>query len=94
MPAQEHTIARLLTVRGHVQGVFYRDSTRREAQRRGVRGWAANLRDGSVEVFLEGRPADVEAVIAHCRRGPRGAHVEHVEVRDCPPAGLSGFDVR
>ena len=94
MPAHEETIARRLTVRGHVQGVFFRDSTRREAERRDVRGWAANLPDGSVEVFLEGRPADVEAVIDHCRRGPRGASVEHIEVRDCPPARLSGFDVR
>jgi acylphosphatase len=94
MPAHEETTARLLTVRGHVQGVFFRDSTRREARRHGVRGWAANLPDGSVEVFLEGPPGDVEAVIAHCRRGPRGADVEEVEVRDCPPAGLSGFDVR
>ena len=94
MPAHEQTNARLLTVRGHVQGVFFRDSTRREAQRREVRGWAANLPDRSVEVFLEGRPADVEAVTAHCRRGPRGASVEQIEVRDCPPAGLSRFDVR
>jgi acylphosphatase len=93
MPAQDATIARLLTVRGHVQGVFFRDSTRREAQRRDVRGWAANRPDGSVEVFLEGRPADVEAVIAHCRRGPRGASVEDVEVRDCAPEALSGFRV-
>jgi len=94
MPDHEQTTARLVTVRGHVQGVFFRDSTRREAQRREVRGWAANLPDGSVEVFLEGRAGDVEAVIAHCRRGPRGASVEHVEVRDCPPADLSGFEVR
>jgi len=70
MTAHEETVARLLTVRGHVQGVFFRDSTRREAQRRSVRGWAANLPDGSVEVFLEGRPADVEAVLRY-RYGPQ-----------------------
>jgi acylphosphatase len=94
MSAHDETIARLLNVRGHVQGVFFRDSTRREAQRRDVRGWAANRSDGSVEVFLEGRPADVEAVIAHCRRGPRGASVEEVHVRECAPRGLSDFSVR
>jgi acylphosphatase len=93
MPTHEETIARLLTVHGHVQGVFFRDSTRREARRRDVRGWAANLPDGSVEVFLEGLPADVQAVVEHCRRGPRGASVEQVEVRECPPEGLSDFRV-
>ena len=94
MPADDETIARLLTVRGRVQGVFFRDSTRREAQRRGLCGWAANRADGSVEVFLEGRPPDVEAVIEHCRRGPRGASVEHVDVSECEPQNLAGFRVR
>jgi acylphosphatase len=94
MPAQDATIARLLTVRGHVQGVFFRDSTRREAQRRDVRGWAANRTDGSVAVFLEGRPPDVEAVTEYCRRGPRGPAVEHVDVRECEPQNLGGFRVR
>ena len=93
MPADEERIARLLTVRGRVQGVFFRDSTRREAERRDVRGWAANLPDGSVEVFLEGRPEDVRAVIDYCHRGPRGARVEDVEVQERALAGLSGFRV-
>jgi acylphosphatase len=94
MPADQKTIARLLSVRGRVQGVFFRDSTRREAMRRGVRGWAANRADGSVEVYLEGGPAEVRAVLDYCRRGPRGALVQEVEVRDCAPQGASGFEVR
>jgi len=94
VPAQDATIARLLTVRGHVQGVFFRDSTRRLAERRDVRGWATNLPDGSVEVMLEGRPADVDAVTDYCRRGPRGAVVEEVDVRECEPQNMGGFRVR
>jgi len=94
MPALDATIARLLTVRGHVQGVFFRDSTRRMAQRHDVRGWATNLPDGSVEVLLEGRRADVDAVTDYCRRGPRGAVVEHVDVRECEPQNLGGFRVQ
>jgi acylphosphatase len=93
MPADEERIARLITVRGRVQGVFFRDSTRREAERRDVRGWAANLPDGSVEVLLEGRPEAVRAVIDYCRRGPRGARVEDVEVQERALEGLSGFRV-
>ncbi len=83
-----------LRIRGHVQGVFFRSATRREAERRGVSGWAANLPDGSVEILLEGRSADVEEVVSYCERGPRGAQVSDLEVRKHRPLGLSGFEIR
>jgi acylphosphatase len=89
----DETMARQLVVHGHVQGVFFRDGTRREAERRGVFGWAANRRDGTVEILLEGRAADVEEVIAYCAHGPRGAHVTDLEVRDREPQGLAGFEI-
>jgi acylphosphatase len=87
-------LALQLIVRGRVQGVFFRDGTRREAQRRGVAGWAANRPDGTVEVSLEGSAGDVRDVLAYCRRGPRGAHVTGIEVSERAPEGLSGFDIR
>lgn len=90
----EDTLACQLTVHGRVQGVFFRDSVRREAQRRGAAGWAANLPDGTVAVVLEGRPTDVRELIDYCSRGPRGAEVSAVEVKDRPPEGLSGFHIR
>ena len=90
----DDALACQLTVRGRVQGVFFRDSVRREAQRRGVAGWAANLPDGTVEVVLEGRAADVRELISYCSRGPRGAEVTGVEVTQRTPEGLSGFQVR
>jgi acylphosphatase len=94
MPAHDdELIARRLLIRGHVQGVFFRDSTRREAERRRVAGWALNRPDGAVEVALEGRAQDVRALIEFCARGPRGAHVEHVDVRELTPEGLTGFRV-
>lgn len=87
-------IRRRLVVRGVVQGVWYRDSVRRVAQRHGVAGSATNELDGSVEVVLEG-PADaVAAVEAYCAEGPRDAHVTGVEVVDEPPQGLAGFTIR
>jgi acylphosphatase len=87
-------LALKLTVRGRVQGVFFRDSTRREARRRGVAGWAANLPDGSVEVVLEGTPEDVRGLVAYIERGP--GHAEVSDVRESPLAvrGLRGFDIR
>jgi acylphosphatase len=86
-------IRRRLVVRGVVQGVWYRDSVRRVAERHGVAGSATNELDGSVEVVLEG-PADaVAAVEAYCAEGPRDAHVRRVEAVDEPPQGLAGFTV-
>jgi acylphosphatase len=90
----EQPVAVRLHVHGRVQGVFFRDSTRREAERRGVAGWAANRPDGSVEVMLEGPSAAVHEVVAWCRQGPRGAHVTRVQLDEREPRGLRGFEVR
>jgi acylphosphatase len=81
-------------VRGHVQGVFFRDSVRRLAERDGVSGWAANRWDGAVEAVFEGSPEAVERLVEFCRRGPRGARVDDVEVTGEDPKGLHGFSVR
>jgi acylphosphatase len=87
-------VRKRVVVSGHVQGVFFRDSTRREAARRGVAGWVCNRGDGAVEAVFEGPPADVEAMVAFCSAGPRGADVVDVTTRDEEPEGLSGFEVR
>ena len=87
-------VARHATVHGRVQGVFYRATVARAARTHGVSGWAANRPDGSVEVFLEGEPEAVEAVMAAVRSGPRGAEVQRVEVADAAPEGLADFDTR
>jgi acylphosphatase len=94
MPAHhDDVLACRLVIRGHVQGVFFRDSTRREAERRGVAGWAVNRADGAVEIALEGRAEDVWALVEFCRRGPRGAHVQEVDEEARAPEGLRGFSV-
>ena len=93
MADESPRIRRRVVVRGLVQGVFFRDSTRRIALREGVAGWVHNRFDGSVEVVLEGAPAAVERVVDFCRRGPRGAHVEAVEVRPEQPEGVEGFRI-
>jgi acylphosphatase len=87
-------IRRRVIVRGLVQGVFFRDSERRLAQRHGVSGWVANRADGAVEAVFEGEADAVERLVAFSREGPRGAQVESVEVTDEEPEGLSGFAVR
>lgn len=85
---------RRVVAHGQVQGVFFRDSCRGEAEGRGLAGWVTNRSDGAVEAVFEGDPEDVEALVTWCRNGPRRADVEDVEVIEEPPEGLSGFDVR
>jgi acylphosphatase len=87
-------VARRVTIHGHVQGVFFRDSTRRRAQAAGVAGWVANRPEGTVEAHFEGAPEDVEVLVDYARRGPRGAEVTRADVRDVEPEGLSAFEVR
>lgn len=86
-------IRRRVVARGHVQGVFFRDSARRMAESREVSGWITNRGDGTVEAVFEGEPDAVEAMVAFAREGPRGAVVEGVEVAEEDPEGLSGFRV-
>lgn len=87
-------IARRVVVSGQVQGVFFRDSTRREANRLGVGGWVRNRRDGTVEAVLEGAPDAVAELVLWCREGPRGARVEDLEVSEAEPEGRMAFAVR
>ncbi|MBA2641127.1 MAG: acylphosphatase [Nocardioidaceae bacterium] len=85
-------IRRRAIVRGHVQGVFFRDSARRLAQEVAVSGSARNLDDGSVELLLEGETGAVEQLLAWAHTGPDGATVESVEVQQQVPQGVAGFD--
>lgn len=81
-------------IHGEVQGVTFRDSCRREADRLGIVGWVRNEPDGSVGAEFEGQHGDVDALVAWCRTGPPGARVESVDVAQIEPTGGSRFEVR
>lgn len=82
-------------ITGRVQGVSYRAYTQKQARRLGLTGWVRNLSDGRVELVAEGPAAEVDALLAWCRKGPMFARVDHVEVREIPPSGeFEAFDVR
>lgn len=82
-------------VSGQVQGVFFRDSTRKKAQALGLAGWVKNRPDGKVEAVFEGPPESVREMIRWCKEGPRHASVENVDVDFESAAGdLEGFEVR
>lgn len=86
-------IRRRVVVHGHVQGVFFRDTTRREARSAGVAGWVANRPDGAVEAVLEGDEEAVSRLVRFCHEGPRGAAVDRVEVFEEELEGLASFEV-
>jgi acylphosphatase len=85
--------ARIL-VTGVVQGVYFRESTRRAALEMGVAGWVRNLPDRRVEAVFEGEPEAVDGMVAWAHIGPTHAVVESLERFDETPEGLGGFDIR
>ena len=69
-------------IHGRVQGVFYRDSTRKVARDLGIKGSAVNRSDGSVQVIAKGTPEVLKELQAWLRQGPEMALVENVEEVD------------
>jgi acylphosphatase len=90
----EQPARRRVRAHGRVQGVFFRDSVRREAARRGVAGWARNCSDGTVEAVFEGPPDAVAALVDFCRAGPGHSEVARLDESSEPAEGLQSFEVR
>ena len=82
---------RRILVKGLVQGVFFRASAEREAARLGVAGLARNLRDGRVELVVEGSPPAVDAFVNWARIGPPRAQVTGIDIEEERPQGVRGF---
>lgn len=90
MNARKHVI-----VDGRVQGVFFRNRTKHEADTLGVKGWILNRSDGRVEAIFEGEEAAVRKIIVFCRTGPPGAKVKSVVVTSGQYSGeFREFEIR
>ena len=84
-----------LTVKGRVQGVYFRASTVQQALHLGLTGWVMNRRDGSVEVVAEGPSEMLQELVDWCHQGPPGARVERVELQRQEFRGeFSQFQIR
>ena len=83
-----------LIIQGHVQGVGFRSACSRRALDLGVKGWVRNLRDGSVEVEVEGTPLAIAELRAWCEQGPPGAQVHSIRPSQMPATGNDWFEVR
>ena len=85
-------------VRGHVQGVFFRATTRSIAHEMGLRGWIRNLPEGHVELVALGPESDLRSFLHYCNEGPANARVDSLETRWLDPeecdAPSRGFEIR
>ena len=83
------------TVKGKVQGVFYREFVRREAEALGVSGFARNLKDGTVEIVAEGEEKQLKEFEKKFRKGPLMAFITDVDLKEEHATGeFDGFDIR
>ncbi|HWG80773.1 MAG TPA: acylphosphatase [Stellaceae bacterium] len=87
-------IAAHLVITGRVQGVGYRLWAKREARRRGLRGWVRNRSDGSVEALAIGEAAELDAFEQACHTGPSMARVAEVRRAPAIDDGTPGFEER
>ena len=82
-----------LIVSGRVQGVFFRDNTRRKALELGLRGYAKNLQDGNVEVVAQGDEIKIYELIEFIKKGPGIAKVENIKIKHKEPENFKSFEV-
>lgn len=87
-------IARRIQVFGKVQGVFYRASTKTEADNLRITGWVKNEADGTVLIEAEGPDNKMSQFIEWCKEGPQFAKVSSVSVEEIDDLELKGFEVR
>ncbi len=71
-----------LYIKGTVQGIFFRQFVKENAERYNVKGFVRNLEDGRVEVFAEGNQEDVEKLVELCKQGPKHSQIANVEVKE------------
>ncbi len=86
------TQARVVVVSGRVQGVGYRFFCQRKAHEYGVRGWAKNCADGTVQVMAVGSADSLREFLAELSRGPRFGRVEDVAISDAPQGLIDNYD--
>lgn len=83
-----------LTINGNVQGVFFRATARKVAERNNLTGWIKNKSNGDVEAIVSGTDEDVEIFIEWCRQGPDKAQVKDVIINQKEGIAFKSFEVK
>ncbi len=82
-------------IKGKVQGVWFRATTREQAEKLGINGWVRNMNDGRVEALFEGQAENVDKIVDWCHQGSPLANVKDVKVQELEkPVGCSDFKVK
>lgn len=92
--SSSNKLCRHYFITGKVQGVWFRDSTRKEATKQGVNGWVRNLPDGRVEAMICGTQDQLQIMHEWLQAGPELAEVTHIEVADQPCENIPDFSIR
>lgn len=83
-----------LIVSGRVQGVFFRENTRRKAIELGLKGYVKNLPDGNVEIVAEGNENKINEFIEFIKKGPGIARIQGIKIMHKEPENFKGFEIR
>lgn len=86
--------SKTIIVKGHVQGVGFRYSTRAKAQSLNIKGFVKNMPDGSVHIEATGEEGSIQAFISWCHEGPPLARVTDVIIDEAPPSESIDFRIR
>lgn len=81
-------------VTGHVQGVFFRASTKQEADKHGLTGMVRNEHDGSVYIEVEGEADALTLFLDWCNRGPARARVDQCIIKEGSMTGYEDFSIQ
>ena len=82
-----------LYIDGTVQGVFFRNFIKENAERYDLKGFTRNLENGKIEVFIEGDSDKVEKMIELCKKGPKHALIKNVEIKSEPFQSFKVFKI-
>lgn len=83
-----------LIITGKVQGVFFRESARKVAEKLHIKGWIQNTPDGNVEAIISGAVKDIDKFVAWCRKGPERAEVKDVQAKQVSQINFTRFEVK
>ncbi|HEY8689347.1 MAG TPA: acylphosphatase [Chitinophagaceae bacterium] len=82
-----------LLVKGNVQGVFYRATAKKVADKLKLTGWIKNTKEGDVEITATGKEEQLNEFIKWCKKGPEKAQVEDVIIRHEPETSFTDFEI-
>lgn len=82
-----------LYISGNVQGIFFRQFVKENAEKDDVKGFVRNLEDGRVEIFIEGDLESVDKMIELCGKGPKHSQIKNVEIKEEKFQGLKEFKI-